>query len=140
MKKTNGLYAGITETDNVEEFLNTFHHPMEDAVHYLRKIILSCDKKIGQGIYWNAPIFYYTGEMETFNPKEYKRYIVGFNFFKQDCLRLIFLFGDKLPDPEALLEGNYKDGRRLITFTSIQDVKNKEQLFKKLVKACIAQI
>jgi len=33
---------------------------------------------------------FYAGEMKPFNPKEYKRYIVVFNLYRKDCIRLVF--------------------------------------------------
>ena len=42
----------------------------------LREVILTTDASIGEEIFWNAPTFFYTGEMKPFDPKEYKRYII----------------------------------------------------------------
>jgi len=72
--------------------------------------------------------------MKSFNPKEYKRYLVGFNLYKNDCIRLIFLKGANVDDPGGLLEGDYEDGRRIASFKSIDDVKGKEKLLKKILK------
>lgn len=114
--------------------MDQLQHPLHDLVKYLRAFIVNIDDRIGEGIYWNAPTFYYTGEMQPFNPKEYKRYIVGFNFYKQDSIRLIFLRGADATDPTKLLEGDYKDGRRITSFTSIEDFKSKEVAFGNIVK------
>jgi hypothetical protein len=105
-----------------------------DVIKYLRRFILSINKTTGEGIYWNAPTFYYTGKMKPFNPKEYKRYIVGFNFFKQDTVRLVFLRGADAKDTTGLLEGDYKDGRRIISYRGIADVKKTEAELKKIIK------
>ena len=64
----------------------------------------------------------------------YKRYIVGFNFFQQDTLRLIFFKGADAKDATGLLKGDYKDGRRIISYTSIADVKKTEAALKKIIK------
>jgi len=132
-KKQNNLALGISEPEKVDEFMNHLNHPLMDVVKYLRKIILSTDVSIGEGIYWNAPTFYYTGKMEPFEPKEYKRYLVGFVFNKQDCVRLVFLRGGQIEDESGLLEGDYKDGRRLATFKNIEEVKNKESALKTIL-------
>lgn len=134
MKKETNLTTGISEPEKVDEFMSKLKHPLFDVAQYLRELILSTDKKVGEGIFWNAPTFYYTGKMKPFNPKEYKRYIVGFNFYKQDCLRLIFLKGADVPDPAGILEGEYKDGRRVASFKSIADVKRNEKEMKKIIK------
>jgi hypothetical protein len=132
-KKHNNLALGISEPEKVDEFMNHLNHPLVDVVKYLRKIILSTDASIGEGIYWNAPTFYYTGKMEAFEPKEYKRYLVGFVFNKQDCIRLVFLRGGQIIDESGLLEGDYKDGRRLATFKNLEEVKRKESALKNIL-------
>lgn len=137
MKKETNLTLGISEPEKVDEFIKDLKHPMLNVLKYLRQFILASDKSIGEGIYWNAPTFYYTGKMKPFNPKEYKRYIVGFNFYKQDTVRLIFLKGADAKDPKGLLEGDYKDGRRLMSFKSLEDVKSKEAELKKIIKQLV---
>ena len=133
MKKETNLTLGVSESEKVDEYMNSLKHPLLPIVHYLREYITNVNKKIGEGIYWNAPVFFYTGSMKPFNPKEYKRYIVGFNFFKQDCIRMIFLQGELASDPTGLLEGDYKDGRRLVQFKSMEEVKSKEKELKKII-------
>ncbi|HEV7230497.1 MAG TPA: DUF1801 domain-containing protein [Bacteroidia bacterium] len=115
-------------------------HPLTDVIEYVRNFVLSIDKEIGQGIYWNAPAFFYTGKMKSFEPKEYKRYIIGFVLNRKDVLRMVFLTGAKVDDKSGILEGDYKDGRRLITFKSIDEFKTKEKQLKKLIKEWIKLI
>ena len=138
MKKENGLASGVSETAQVNEFMKVLDYPNFELVEYLRELILSCSKDIGEGIYWNAPVFYYTGKMKPFNPKDYSRYMVGFNLFKKDCVRLIFLRGAGFADPKNILEGDYKDGRRLTSFKNMADIKNKENELKKILKLLLA--
>jgi hypothetical protein len=140
MKQANNLTKGISEPEVVDEFLKKLNHPLKDVVEYLRKVILGADKFIGEGIYWNAPTFFYTGKMKPFEPKEYKRYIVGFNFYKQDSLRLIFLRGADAADPKGLLTGDFKDKRKLTLFQSIEQVKKAEADLVKIVKDLIKKI
>ena len=140
MKKENGLASGVSETAQVNEFMKVLDYPNFELVEYLRELILSCSKDIGEGIYWNAPVFYYTGKMKPFNPKDYSRYLVGFNLFKKDCVRLIFLRGAGIADPKNILEGDYKDGRRLTSFKNMADIKNKENELKKILKLLLATL
>ncbi len=133
-KKENNLALGISEPENVDAFMQTLDHPLKEIVIYLRQFIMSIDKNIGEGIYWNAPTFYYTGEMAPFDAKEYKRYIVGFVFNKKDCIRMVFLKGANAIDKTNLLEGDYADGRRLAVFKSIEDVKAKEKGLEEIIK------
>ncbi len=140
MKKESNLTLGISEPDKVDDFLNYLDYPLLDVVKYIRAFILSIDKNIGEGIYWNVPTFYFTGKLEPFNPKEYKRYIVGFNFYKKDCIRLIFLKGAIANDSTKILEGDYKEGRRIVHIFSLEDFKQKEKAIKKITKEIISFI
>lgn len=126
--------TAATKTEEVDAYMKKLKHPLLPVVVELRKIILSADKSIGEEIKWNAPCFFYTGPMKPFPPKEYRRFIVGFNFYQKDCIRMIFLTGAKINDPSGLLEGDYADGRRLAHFRSLKDVKEKEKSLKAALK------
>src|SRR5262247_365571 len=123
-----------SESDKVDEYMKRLKHPLSDVVEALRQIILRTDPKIGEEVKWNAPTFFYTGEMEPFNPKEYRRYLVVFNLFKKDCIRLVFWGGAKVIDTSGFLEGDYADGRRLAMFYGMNDVKSKQAKLQKIVK------
>ncbi len=140
MKKKTNLTAGVSEPEKVDEFMDNLKYPLSDLVKYLRELVLSTDKHIGEGIFWNAPTFYFTGTMKPFDPKEYKRYIVGFNLFQKDCVRLIFLRGASVNDSSGLLEGNYNDGRRIALFRSIEETKSKEKDLKKILKLLVKSV
>jgi hypothetical protein len=86
----------LANTAEVDAFMQKLDHPMKDVLQALREVILAADSGVGEHIKWNAPSFLYTGEMAPFNPKEYKRYIIVSNFFKQDCIRLVFPSGAKV--------------------------------------------
>jgi hypothetical protein len=137
-KKENNLFLGISESLVVEEFMQQLDHPLSEVAIYLRSLILKIDaKNIGEGIFWNAPTFYFLGALPVFDPKEYKRYLAGFVFNKKESIRLVLLHGGNLNDPDNLLEGDYTDGRRLITFTSVKDAQNKEAAFTKIIEELI---
>jgi len=139
-KKETNLTLGISESEIVDEFMQKLKHPMKDIVEYVRKVILSVDSKIGEGIYWNAPTFFFTGKMKSFDPKEYKRYITGFVFNRQDCIRMVFLRGALISDEFKILEGDFKDSRKLIVFNSLDDAKSKEKELRKVIKELVRRI
>ena len=103
----------LSEPEKVDAYIDKLKHPLVPVVKALRKSILSTDKEIGEEIKWNAPTFFFAGEMKPSHPKEYKRYIVVFNLYKKNCIRLVFPSGAKVKDTSGLLEGDYEDGRRL---------------------------
>jgi Domain of unknown function (DU1801) len=96
--------------------------------------LLSVDSEIGEEIKWNAPTFFYAGPMKPTNPKEYRRYIVVFNLFRKDCIRLVFPSGAKVQDSSGLLEGDYADGRRLAMFYSVKDVGSKGKALRGVIR------
>lgn len=124
----------FSEPEKVDLFIKNCKHPLIQVIKTLRIIILETDPEIGEEIKWNAPTFFYSGDMEPSDPKKYKRYIVVFNLFKQDCIRLVFPSGAKVKDKSGLLEGEYADGRRLAMFYDLKDVKSKEKNLQHIIK------
>jgi hypothetical protein len=123
----------LTDSEQVSEPIQKLDPEFGKIIEAIRQIILSTDKEIGEHIKWNAPSFYYTGEMKPFNPKEYKRYIIVMNFHKERIL-LVFPSGAKINDTTGLLEGDYKDGRRLVYFKNMNDVIAKKDDLQKVIK------
>ncbi len=128
----------LADTAEVNAFMQKLDHPMKDVLQALREAILAADTEVGEHIKWNAPSFLYTGEMAPFNPKEYKRYIIVSNFFKQDCIRLVFPSGAKLNDTSGILEGDYADGRRIACFFSLADVEARRSELQQLIKTWVS--
>jgi hypothetical protein len=133
MPKIIEMNTKASEPEKVDAYVSRLKHPLAKVVEDLRQIILSTDEEIGEEIKWNAPTFFYAGKMKPTNPKEYRRYIVVFNLFKQDCIRLVFPSGAKVKDASGLLEGDYADGRRLAMFYSSKDVKSKAKALRAVI-------
>ncbi|HXA00092.1 MAG TPA: DUF1801 domain-containing protein [Candidatus Dormibacteraeota bacterium] len=131
--KARELETKASEPEKVDAYVAKLKHPLTQVVKDLRKIILSVDKEIGEEVKWNAPTFFYAGPMKPTNPKEYTRYLIVFNLFKKDCIRLVFPSGAKVADKSGLLEGDYADGRRLGMFYSVKDVKSKEKALRGVI-------
>jgi hypothetical protein len=140
MKTKESLLTKPSEPEKVDAYMKALKHPLADVVEALRRIILDTDSDIGEEIKWNAPSFFYAGEMAPFNPKEYKRYIVVFNLFKKDCIRLVFPSGAKVGDSSGLLEGDYADGRRLALFSSMEDVRRKKTRMQQVIRKWLAML
>jgi len=126
MKPQEAALTKLSEPEKVDAYMRGLTHPLAKVAEALRKIILSTDPEIGEEIKWNSPFFFYSGDMKQFNPKEYKRHIVGFNLFRKDCIRLVFLSGARVNDKSGLLEGDYADGRRLALFHNMEEVISKK--------------
>lgn len=123
----------LTDTEQVTAYIKKLDPSFGKIIETIRQIILSTDKEIGERIKWNNPSFYYTGEMKPFDPKEYKREIIVFNLFKGRIM-LVFPSSSKVNDKSGLLEGDYKDGRRITIFKDMKDVKEKEKLLQAVIK------
>jgi len=108
-----------SEREKVDVYMGRLKHPLGKVVEDLRRIILSTDKETGEEIKWNAPTFFYAGQVKATNPKEYRRYIVVFNLLKQDCIRLVFPSGAKINDASELLEGDYHQMARIVGEISV---------------------
>ena len=134
MKAKHELTTKPSEPEKVDAYMKQLKHPLKDVVEALRQIILRTGKEIGEEIKWNAPTFFYTGEMRPFNPKEYKRYIIVFNLYQKDCIRLVFPSGAKVNDKTGFLQGEYADGRRLAFFTNVDEVKSKKKVLQAVIK------
>jgi hypothetical protein len=129
-----------SETTKVDEYMKKFEHPLKDVLEELRKFILSIDKSIGEEIKWNAPTFFYTGEMKPSDPKEYKRYLVVSNVHNKDHIMLVLPHGANADDGSGFLEGTYADGRRLLKFYNMREVDSKKSKLKEVIIKLLNEI
>ena len=138
MKNKQELSTKPSQPEKVDAYLKKLKHPLKEVVEALRQIILSTDREIGEEIKWNAPTYFFSGEMRPFNPKEYKRYIVVFNLYQKDCIRLVFPSGAKVDDKTGFLQGDYTDGRRLAFFPDMSEVKSKKKVLQVVINKWLA--
>jgi hypothetical protein len=123
----------LSDTELVTRHIQKLEPSLGKIIEYIRQLILKIDKEISEQIKWNNPSFYYSGEMKSFDPKEYKRDLIVMNLHKGRIM-LVFPSGAKVNDTSGLLEGDYKDGRRLAIFTDMKDVKAKEKNLQIVIK------
>lgn len=130
----------LSDTEQVTQFIQQSKHPLADVMQALRELILSTDSDIAEHIKWNSPAFYYNGNMADFDAKEYKRDLVVYNIRKEDSILLIFPTGTVIDDPAGILEGNYADGRRMVTLKSIYDLNTKQEALQAVIKDWLSKI
>jgi hypothetical protein len=116
----------------VSQFIENLEPKFQEMLTFLRKLMLSIDPNIAAQIKWNSPSFYYTGPLKSFDPKTYQRDILVTNL-RQKKLLCILPTGQKIKKNIQLLEGEYTDGRRMITFESLADLQQKEALLHDLI-------
>ena len=122
----------INDLQGVAKYIETLEPSIGSIIETIRQAIKSVSPTIGERIKWNHPSFFYMGEMKPFNPKEYKREIAVFNLHKGRIM-LVLPSGAKLNHASGLLEGDYKDGRRTITFKDAADVATKTAPLQALI-------
>ena len=118
----------------VDAYMQNLGHPLKDVVQALRQAILEADPAVGEEVKWNAPSFFYTGEMPPSDPKEYRRYLVVTNLHRQNEIMLVFWGGGRVHDTSGLLTGDYEDGRRLATFRDVGEVNAKRPQLQHVVR------
>lgn len=127
------MKAKLSDQEQVSEHIQKLEPDLAQVVETLRQIILSTDSQISERIKWNNPSFYYNGEMLEFDPKEYKRDLIVMNLHKGRIM-LVFPSGAKVNDQAGLLEGDYKDGRRIAIFKDLEDVQAKQVALQKIIQ------
>ncbi len=128
-----------SDKESVNKHIAKLDPQTAEIVQAIRKIFLNSHKEIAERIKWNNPSFYFTGEMKPFDPKEYKREIAVFNLYKGRIM-LVFPSGARVKDTSGLLEGDYKDGRRILIIKNHDDFKTKEKNLHKVIKEWIRTI
>ncbi len=129
----------LSNTELVSLHIQNLPKEIQPAVEYLRQIILSVDVEISEHIKWNSPSFYYSGQMKDFDPKEYKRDILVMNL-RKDKIMCVLPTGMDLFNNTEILEGNYTDGRRIINFSNLEDIKRKEVMLTEVIKEWLSLI
>jgi hypothetical protein len=131
--------AKLSGHEQVTEHIKKIEPALGKSIEALRQIILNTDRQISEQIKWNNPCFYYSGEMKPFDPKEYKREIIVLNLHKNRIM-LVWPSGAKLKLNTVLLEGDYKDGRRLIVFKDMNDILSKKNELQHAIKEWISLV
>ena len=122
----------LTDSELVTEHISNLPQTIQPAVEYLRQLILSINTEIAEHIKWNSPAFYFSGEMKPFDPKEYKRDILVMNL-RNDKIMCVLPTGIKIEKNTDILEGKYTDGRRMINFKNLEDIKAKEKQLRNAI-------
>ena len=122
-----------SDSEQVTSYIKKLDKDLASAIEFARQIILSSDKEIKEHIKWNSPSFYFSGEMKPFDPKEYKRDLIVMNLHKGSIL-MVLPTGARIKKATEILEGDYKDGRRLIRFKDLNDIKSKQTKLKAVIK------
>lgn len=105
-----------TDEEQVNDWMSKLEHPLKAEIDAVRKIIKDSNKEIHERIKWNAPSYYSTSDIVTFNHRA------------TEHVHLIFHHPTIVKIKSDLLEGDYKD-RRMLYLPDMKAVKaNKKEL------------
>lgn len=122
--------SNLSDSEQIDQHLATLEPSTKEIITNLREIILTINPLVAERIKWNSPSFYYTGEMETFDPKEYKRDLLVCNLHRGKIL-LVFPTGATIAD--TIKGKNYPDGRKIIAIDDLADLKAKETAIEQII-------
>src|SRR5688500_16018800 len=122
---------------SVETFLASLDHPFKPETLALRRIILTADPDIADGIKWNAPSVRTSQYSATFNlrAKDGVQIILHLGAKAQDILTS----GVVIDDPDSLLEWLAKD-RASAKFHDLEDIDAKRSAFADVIRQWIKHV
>jgi hypothetical protein len=106
-------------TAAVDAFMATLDHPHKAEIDGLRRLILSVDPSVAEGVKWNAPSFRTTGYFATVNLRA--KGGVGLVLHLGAKVRETAATGIDVPDPAGLLTWLAKD-RATVVFKDAADL------------------
>lgn len=119
-KKQKVKKAGSDE-EAVTSYMKQLKHELKNEVEVLRQLIRKTSTTLQERIKWNAPSYYTTADLFTFN------------LSNPSLIRLIFHHPTIVKINSPLLEGNYKD-RRIIIFKSAKEITAAKKELSRIIK------
>ncbi len=110
-----------TDEEAVTKYMKQLKHHLKDEAELLRQFILKTNKSLKERIKWNAPSYYTTEDLFTFN------------LSNPSLIRLICHHPTIVNINSPLLEGNYKD-RRIIVFKSAKEITAAKKELSRIIK------
>ncbi|MCF0062494.1 DUF1801 domain-containing protein [Dyadobacter chenwenxiniae] len=109
-----------SNAEQVAAYMEELQHPLKAEIEAIRSIIKDANPEIKERIKWNAPSYYTTSDLLTFNPR------------LQTKVHLVFHHIAIVQIASEFLEGDYKD-RRMMYFTDMADVEAKKVLLQTIL-------
>jgi uncharacterized protein YdhG (YjbR/CyaY superfamily) len=116
-----------TDEEQVEEWMNNLEHPLKAEINAVRQIIKESNSDIKERIKWNAPSYYTSADIVTFNHRA------------TDHVHLIFHHPTIVKIKSPLLEGDYKD-RRMLYLPDMKAVKANKKELQRIVNESVQLI
>jgi uncharacterized protein YdhG (YjbR/CyaY superfamily) len=116
-----------TDEEQVDEWMYKLEHPMKAEIDAVRKIIKDSNSNIKERIKWNAPSYYTSGDIVTFNHRA------------TEHVHLIFHHPTIVKIKSPLLMGDYKD-RRMLYLPDMKAVKANKKELQRIVSESVQLI
>lgn len=134
--KVTKLLKVTAKASEVGKFMAALEHPLKAEINALRQIIKAADKRIQEGIKWNAPSFYLKEHFATLKlrPTETVQVVLHTGAKVKSNRQAM-----KITDPAGLIKWAAKD-RGVVTFSSLKDIQSQQAAFTKILKQWIKQL
>ena len=109
-----------SDSEQVTAYMEQLAHPLKAEIEAVRNIIKRAHSSIQERIKWNAPSYYSSADLLTFNHR------------MQNKVHLVFHHIAIVDIKSDLLEGDYKD-RRMTYFTDMADVEAKKDELEQIL-------
>lgn len=116
-----------SDAEQVLLFMDQLEHPLKPEIEVVRQIIKNAEPTISERIKWNAPSYYTSADLLTFNPRMAGK------------VHLVFHHIAIVQIQSSLLEGDYKD-RRMMYFTDMADIETKRPELERILKAYVSLV
>lgn len=123
----------------LDAYIQKLSPDLAELVQGIRSCILAADPSIGEQIKWNSPAFFYTGDLKDADAKTYPRDLIVIHLRKGYAL-LIFPSGARIADPDKFLEGDYADGRRMLSIHSLVELDQKKTGLQNAIRSWLSGI
>ncbi len=119
--------AKPSDEELVNDWMQQLEHPLKVEIDTVRTIIKQSNSSIKERIKWNAPSYYSTEDIVTFNHRATQH------------VHLIFHHPSIVKIKSALLEGDYKD-RRMLYLPDMKAIKANKKELQRIIQESVQLI
>lgn len=116
-----------SDEEIVAAYMTQLQHPLLAGIQALRQLIQQTDSSLQERIKWNAPSYYTSADLFTFN------------FHDKKSIRLIFHHPAIVQIASPLLQGDYPD-RRIAYFADQDEVAQQAAELQRVIRELLALV
>jgi hypothetical protein len=119
--------AKPSDEELLNDWMQQLEHPLKAEIDKVRTIIKQSNSSIKERIKWNAPSYYSTEDIVTFNHRATQH------------VHLIFHHPSIVKIKSALLEGDYKD-RRMVYLPDMKAINQNKKELQRIIQESVQLI